>query len=127
MREMVLSEVLDSKPSVGWDQIAGLERAKQVLQVGAFFAEITSPLAACSASWTFCWVAPMCFAPLYAGTGDPAGVEVRPFQGDPITSEGAAAVRPSRLFPADKYFAFASKHPAAVCVESSFLRFCRCR
>ena len=32
LRETVLSEVLDSRPSVAWEDIAGLERAKQALQ-----------------------------------------------------------------------------------------------
>lgn len=30
LREVIMSEVLDRRPSVGWDDVAGLSRAKQV-------------------------------------------------------------------------------------------------
>lgn len=32
---MILSEVLDERPSISWDGIAGLHKAKQALQVAA--------------------------------------------------------------------------------------------
>jgi hypothetical protein len=33
LREMILSDVLDDRPTVSWDSIAGLNKAKQALQV----------------------------------------------------------------------------------------------
>ena len=31
LREVILAEVLDTRPSVRWDDVAGLQKAKQVL------------------------------------------------------------------------------------------------
>jgi len=46
LREMILSDVLDDRPTVSWDSIAGLNKAKQALQVS----KPTLPFL----SWTIC-------------------------------------------------------------------------
>lgn len=40
LREMILSDVLDDRPSVSWEGIAGLKQAKQALQVAPLAAAL---------------------------------------------------------------------------------------